>query len=135
MTIWYVDIMWALMLFGVTLFCGCLIVVNRAMSGLRLVGLVMAYAIGFWMLIALPLKVAVVTWCVFAAAGGLVVLAYELWARRRYAGTGRQPRPLILLQGFLLWPAMLPEAIEGMVVDAGLLPPSPEGSDRPGELP
>jgi hypothetical protein len=61
-----------------------------------------------------------------------VVLGYELWARRRYAGTGRAPRPLILLQGFILWPALLPGAIEGMVVDAGLLPPSPEGSDESG---
>lgn len=131
MTIWYVDIMWALMLFGVSLFTSCLIVVNRAMDGLRLVGLVIAYAVGVWMVIALPWKVAVATWCMFAAAGGLVVFAYELWARRRYAGTGRAPRPLILLRGFLLWPAMLPEAIEGMVVDAGLLPPSPEAPDQP----
>jgi hypothetical protein len=122
-TLWYVDIMWALMLFGVTLFTSCLVVVNRAMGGLRTVGLVMTYGVGLGMLLTLPLEEAVVTWCVFAAAGGLVVFAYELWARRRYAGTGRVPRPLILLRGFLLWPAMLPEAIEGMVVDAGLLPP------------
>ena len=69
MTIWYVDVMWGFMLFGITVF------------------------------------------------------AYELWARHRYAGTGRKPRPLILLQGFVLWPSMLPEAIEGMVIDAGILPP------------
>jgi len=131
-TVWNVDIMWALMLFGITLFTGCFIVVNRAMRGLRLCGLVLAYATGAWMLATLPWQVAVTTWTVFAAAGGLGVFGYELWARRRYAGTGRQPRPLILLQGFLLWPAMIPDAIEGMVVDAGLLPPSPEGADEPG---
>jgi hypothetical protein len=124
-TIWYVDIMWALMLFGVTLFTSCLVVVNRAMGGVRTVGLVMAYGVGIGMLLTLPPWVAAGTWCVFAAAGGLVVFGYELWARRRYAGTGRVPRPLILLRGFVLWPAMLPEAIEGMVVDAGLLPPQP----------
>lgn len=124
MTIWYVDVMWAFMLFGVTLFCGSLVVVNRAMGGMRTMGLVTTYGVGAWMMVALPWKVAVITWCVFAAAGGLVVFAYELWARHRYAGTGRRPRPLILLRGFLLWPAMLPDAIEGMVVDAGILPPS-----------
>jgi hypothetical protein len=131
-TVWYVDVMWALMLFGIALFTGCLVVVNRAMRGVRTIALVLAYAVGAWMLLVLPWKVALVTWCVFAATGGAVVLGYELWARRRYAGTGRAPRPLILLQGFLLWPALLPEAIEGMVVDAGLLPPSPEGPDEPG---
>ena len=123
MTIWNVDVMWAFMLFGVTVFCGSLVVVNRAMRGMRIMCLVTCYSIGAWMAIALPLKVAAVTWCVFAAAGGLVVFAYELWARHRFAGTGRVPRPLILLHGFVMWPALLPDAIEGMVVDAGVLPP------------
>lgn len=130
-TVWYVDIMWALMLFGIALFTSCLVVVNRAMRGLRSSGLLMAYGVGGWMLLALPWRVAVATWGVIAAAGGIVVLGYELWARRHYAGTGRKPRPLILLQGFLLWPAMLPEALEGVLVDAGLLPPSPESADAP----
>lgn len=124
MTIWYVDIMWAMMLFGVTLFTSCVVVVNRAMRGMRLVGLVTCYSVGALMLIVLPWKVAVATWCVFAAAGGLVVFAYELWARYRYSATGRVPRPLILLRGFVLWPAMIPDAMEGIVVDAGILPPS-----------
>ena len=113
MILWNVDIMWALILFGITLFTGCFIVVNRAMRGLRLCGLALAYATGAWMLVALPWKVAVTTWLVFAAAGGLVVLGYELWARRRYAGTGRKPRPLILLQGFLLWPIPVTSAETG----------------------
>ena len=34
------------------------------------------------------------------------------------------PRPLVLLQGFLFFPAMLPDAMGGMVVDPGILPPS-----------
>ncbi len=131
MQIWYVDIMWAMMLFGVTLFTSCVVVVNRAMRGMRVVGLVTCYAVGALMAIVLPWKVAVATWCVFAAAGGVVVFAYELWARYRYSATGRVPRPLILLRGFVLWPAMIPDAMEGIVVDAGILPPSaghPEGN-------
>jgi len=124
-TIWNVDIMWALMLFGVTLFCSVMVAVNRAMRGMRILSLITCYGFGALMLIVLPWKVAVVTWGVFAAAGGAVVFLYELWARLRYAGTGRKPRPLILLQGFILWPAMIPDAVEGMVVDAGILPPNP----------
>ncbi len=126
MTIWYVDIMWAMMLFGITLFLGCFIVSNRAMRSMRMLGVVTSYAIGLWMAIALPWRVAAATWGVIAASCGLVVFAYELWARYRYAGTGRKPRPLILLQGFLLFPALLPDAMEGMCVDFGLLPPSPD---------
>jgi hypothetical protein len=124
MTIWNVDIMWALMLFGCALFCGCCVIMNPVLRGVRIMGLGTAYAIGAWMLFALPLRVAVTTWCVFASAGGAFVFAYELWARFRYASTGRRARPLVLLQGFILWPAMVPDAIEGMLVDAGVLPPS-----------
>ncbi|MCU0646517.1 MAG: hypothetical protein MUF00_00865 [Gemmatimonadaceae bacterium] len=125
MTVWYVDIMWASMLFGITLFTACFTVVNRAMRGMRLMGLLTTYGIGAWMLVVLPWKVAVVTWCVFAALGGVAVMCYELWARRHYAGTGRANRPLVLLQGLILWPSMLPEALEDIVVEIGLLPPSP----------
>lgn len=134
MTLWNVDIMWAFMLFGLTLFCGTLVVVNRAMREMRLLGLVTCYGTGAWMAYALPWKVAATTWFVFAAFGGSVVFAYELFARYRYAGTGRRPRPLILLQGFVLWPAMLPDAIEGMVVDAGILPPSVDVADEPNRV-
>lgn len=35
-----------------------------------------------------------------------------------------EPRPLVLLQGFLLWPTMVPEAVEGVLIDAGVLEPS-----------
>ncbi len=125
MTIWNIDIMWASMLFGITLFTCCFVVVNRAMRGMRVMGLVTTYGVGAWMLFALPWQVAVTTWCVFAALGGVIVFLYELWARRRFAGTGRPDRPLVLLQGFVLWPTMLPDALEGMVVDLGILPPSP----------
>jgi hypothetical protein len=125
-TIWYVDIMWAMMLSGTTLFLGCFIAANRAMAGMRTMGLVTSYGIGLWMAIALPWRVALGTWGAIAAACGVVVFLYELWARRRYAGTGRKERPLILLQGFLLFPVLIPDVMEGMCVDLGILPPSPE---------
>jgi len=124
MTIWFFDVMWALMLFGVALFTGCCVVFNPAIRGIRTMGIVVAYAVGLWMLVALPPKVALATWCIFASAGGAIALAYELWARHRYANTGRERRPLILVQGFLLWPGMIPDAVEGVLVDMGILEPS-----------
>lgn len=121
MTIWFFDVMWTLMLFGVALFTGCCVVFNPALRGIRTMGIVTAYAVGVWMLIALPPVVALGTWCAFATAGGGITLAYELWARHRFADSGRVPRPLILLRGFLLWPGMIPDAIEGVLVDTGIL--------------
>lgn len=109
------------MLLGVALWTSCCLVFNPVLRSIRVMGVLTAYGVGLWMAITLHWKVAVVTWCLFAAFGGLVSLAYELWARHHYAGTGRSPRPLILLQGFLLWPSMIPDAIEGVLVDAGVL--------------
>ncbi len=121
MTIWYVDILWALMLLGVALWTGCCLVFNPVLKAVRIMGIAVAYGVGLWMLITLDWKVAVVTWCLFAAFGGMVSFAYELWARHRYAGKGRTPRPLVMLQGFILWPTMVPDAVEGVLVDAGVL--------------
>lgn len=121
MTIWYVDILWGLMLLGVALWTGCCLVFNPVLKAVRIMGIVVAYGVGLWMLLTLDWKVAVVTWCLFAAFGGVVSFAYELWARHHYAGKGRAPRPLVLLQGFLLWPTMVPDAVEGVLVDAGVL--------------
>ncbi len=129
MTIWFFDVMWTLMLFGVALFTGCCVVFNPAIRGIRTMGILTAYGVGVCMLFALPLHVALGTWCVFASAGGVIALAYELWARRRFAGTGRKPRPLILLQGFLLWPGMIPDAVEGVLVDTGVLQPGGPHAD------
>ncbi len=129
MTIWFFDVMWTLMLFGVALFTGCCVVFNPAVRGIRTMGILTSYGVGVCMLFALPLHVALGTWCVFASAGGVIALAYELWARRRFAGTGRKPRPLILLQGFLLWPGMIPDAVEGVLVDTGVLQPGGPHAD------
>jgi hypothetical protein len=121
MTIWNIDILWAMMLLGIALFTGCCVVFNPVLKSVRIMGVVTAYAVGAYMTYELSWRVALTTWCVFAAAGGAIALAYELWARRRYAGSGRAPRPLVAVQGFLLWPTMIPDAVEGVLVDAGVL--------------
>lgn len=124
MTIWHVDILWGLMLLGVALWTTCCLVFNPVLKSIKVMGIVVAYGVGLWMAITLPWLTALVTWCLFAAFGGVFAFAYELWARHRYAAQGRAPRPLILVQGFVLWPVMIPDAIEGMLVDAGVLQPS-----------
>lgn len=130
MSILHVDLMWGFVLLGVVLWTTCCVVMNPGLRGVRWMGLVLAYGIGAWMLVALPWLDAVVTWCLFAVTGGAAALAYELWARHRYRGTGRADRPLVALQGFLLWPAMIPDAVEGMFVDAGILPEARRGDDE-----
>jgi len=119
----YVNIMWAIVLFGILLWTTACVALNAALRrGMRNVGMVLTYGVGAWMLVDLPWREALVTWSVFAAIGGVLALVYELWARRRYRGTGRTPHPLFQLQGLLLWPAMIPDAVGLMFNEAGILP-------------
>jgi len=123
MTILYVDIMWAIVLFGVLLWTTAFVALNAALRrGMRVLALGLSYAILVWMIVDLPWREVVATRSVFAVAGGMLSLLYELWARRRYRAIGRTPRPLFHPQGLLLWPAMVPDAVGLMFNDAGILP-------------
>lgn len=123
MTIYSVNVMWAIALFGVLLWTTACVALNAALRrGMRIMGLVLSYGILVWMVVDLPWREALATWSVFAVAGGALAMVYELWARRRYAGTGRQPRAFLRVEGVLLWPAMVPDAVGLMFNDAGIIP-------------
>jgi len=122
MTILSVSLMWAIVLFGVLLWTTACVVLNAALRrGMGIMGLVLSYAVLGWMVFALPWREVVATWGVFAALGGVLTVGYELWARRRYRETGRTPRPVIRLEGILLWPSLIPDAVGQMLNDAGFL--------------
>jgi hypothetical protein len=123
MTVFSVNVMWAIVLFGVLLWTTACVALNAALrKGMGIMGLVLSYGVFAWMLVALPLREALVTWGVFAALGGVLTVFYELWARRRYAGTDRAARPLVRLQGVFLWPSMVPDAVGLMLNDLGIIP-------------
>jgi hypothetical protein len=123
MTFYSVSLMWAIVLFGVLLWTTACVLLNAALRrGMGIMGLVLSYGVLAWMLYDLPLREAVVTWSVFAFFGGALTVVYELWARRRYAGTDRRARRLLRLEGLLLWPAMIPDAVGLMMNDLGIIP-------------
>jgi len=123
MTWSFVNLMWAIVLFGVLLWTTACVALNAALrGGMRLMGMVLSYSVLVWMIVELPWREVAATWGLFAAFGGALSVVYELWARGRYAGTGRRPRQLIRFEGALMWPAMIPDAVGLMVNDAGILP-------------
>lgn len=123
MTILSVNLMWAIVLFGVLLWTTACVVLNAALrKGMGIMGLALSYGVLAWMLVELPLREALVTWGVFAAFGGALTVFYELWARRKYAGTGRTPRALVRPHGVFLWPAMVPDAVGLMLNDLQIIP-------------
>jgi hypothetical protein len=123
MTYFHINIMWAIVLFGILLWTTVSVVLNAALrGGMGKMGMLLSYAVLVWMLIDLPWRDALTTWAFFAVAGGGVALLYELWARRRYAGRNRARRPLVRLDGLLRWPALVPDAFGLVLNDLGILP-------------
>jgi hypothetical protein len=122
MTYFHIDIMWAIVLFGVLLWTTVSVVLNAALRrGMGTMAMVLSYSVLIWMLIDLPLRDAITTWMFFALQGGVVMFIYELWARRHFAGTGRKPHSLIRLDGIVRWPSMMPDAFGLVLNDLGIL--------------
>ncbi|AMW05899.1 hypothetical protein [Gemmatimonas phototrophica] len=123
MTFYSVNLMWAIVLFGVLLWTTACVLLNAALRrGMCIMGLVLSYGVLIWMLVELPLREALVTWGIFATFGGALTMVYELWARRKYAGSGRKSRRLVRLEGLVLWPAMVPDSVGLMMNDLGIIP-------------
>jgi hypothetical protein len=123
MTYFHIDITWAIVLFGILLWTTASVVLNAALRrGMGMMGMVLSYAVLAWMLYDLPVRDALTTWMFFALQGGTVMFIYELWARRRFVGQARRPRPLIRLDGIVRWPAMMPDAFGLVLNDLGILP-------------
>ena len=123
MTLYYINVMWAIVLFGILLWTTACVVLNAALRrGMGIMGMALSYGALIWMLFDVPWREVVATWMLFAVVGGIITMAYELWARRRYAGTARAPRPIVRLAGPVLWPAMVPDAVGLMLNDAGIIP-------------
>ncbi len=122
MTLYSINVMWAIVLFGILLWTTACVVLNAALRrGMGIMGMSLSYGALVWMLIDLPWVEAVVTWTFFAVFGGLVTVLYELWARRHY-GTARAPRRILRIEGIVMWPALVPDAVGLMLNDAGIIP-------------
>lgn len=123
MTLYHVNVMWAIVLFGILLWTTACVVLNAALRrGMGIMGMSLSYGALIWMLVDLPWLEALVTWMSFAALGGAITVLYELWARRHYAGSARQPRRILRLEGIVMWPALVPDAVGLMLNDAGIIP-------------
>ncbi|HEV8003254.1 MAG TPA: hypothetical protein VGP63_25430 [Planctomycetaceae bacterium] len=113
--------------------------IKQPLRGLRNLGILASYVLLIVMLFRLPMLAAIVTWCVYGIAGGLLYGGYELLSR---AGTQvenpNSPKSLfgVLAHGFVAWPIMIPEAIEYTLAQWGVLPgPSVRPPENQGEPP
>ena len=96
--------------------------------GWRNLGWMACFVIGTFMLVTLPLRVALATWSVVGFVSGLLYYCYGCYSRltAKPEEDISWPRPSTILHGLLLWPIMLPEAIEYWLADRGVLRPGPK---------
>lgn len=100
---------------------------KQPVRGLRNLGILACYILAVVMLIRLRFVSAVVTWCAFGIAAGVIYSFYELVA---YARDKSSDKKLGLsfshfIHGPLAWPIMIPEAIEYLLADLGVLRAQP----------
>jgi hypothetical protein len=104
-----------------TVFFAC--VVSARVRGLRNVGIAALVIVGLVAPFCVGFTDAVVTWLSFGVVGGLLYFTWELWS---YYSEGRRigepfPRINVVLHGLVLWPVMIPEAIEYFGAALGIL--------------
>jgi hypothetical protein len=106
--------------------------------GYRNLGILAAYILLIVMLIRVPFTSALVTWCTLGVSGGLVYIAYELLVRIRASEKEEKPRVSFghVIYGNLMWPVMVPEAVEYILAELGILkalptPSQPIKKDEP----
>lgn len=93
----------------------------------RNLGLLAGFVLGASMLVALPWREALATWTVAALCGGVLYVIYEVVAYVRLPEKTPGDRPGFgpLFHALLLWPVMLPEALEYLLAELGVLKPAP----------
>ncbi|NBV24603.1 MAG: hypothetical protein EBS05_22115 [Proteobacteria bacterium] len=111
---------------------------KQPIRGLRNLGILACYILAVVMCVRLRFVSALVTWCAFGIAAGALYNLYELvaFARNKAADKKLGASFANFIHGPLAWPIMIPESIEYLLAELGVLPatPLPEAA-KPDALP
>jgi len=107
---------------------------TSGVRGWRNLGWLACFILGVVMLFVLPWLSALVTWAVAGLFSGLVYFGYEsfVYLRAKDKTKTAKPNPVTIVHGLLMWPIMLPEAIEYLLAELGVLktPEAPQKNER-----
>lgn len=119
-----VDLFWLSLLAVTAAWSSFFSLFNRQhIRGWRNLGLLAGYAAGIAMFVALPWRQAFVTWGVMGVGAGVLYIVYQLVAYLGLAERSADAKPRIgrLIHGLFLWPIMMPEAVEYLLAEMGVL--------------
>jgi hypothetical protein len=103
---------------------------NPGIRGFRNLGILASYLLVIVFLFLAGWRAVLVTWAMFGVAGGVIYICWEILQRLRTAagqekpGVGLSP----LVHGLFAWPIMMPEAIEYVLAELGVLRAPPTAS-------
>ena len=100
---------------------------KRGIRGFRNFGILASYLLPPLFLVISGWQQTLVTWAVFGVAGGMIYIGWELIERFRTPSGEEKPRISLshLIYGLLAWPIMVPEAVEYLLADLGILSAGP----------
>ena len=110
---------------------------KQPVRGLRNLGLLACYILAIVMLIRLPFVTALTTWCAFGIVAAIIYNFYDLvvYARSKSPDKKLGLSFAYFLYSPLAWPIMLPEAIEYMLAEVGVLRVPPVTPTAEAEVP
>lgn len=127
-----ISIKWLTILAGAATWTTLFSVFNAPrIRGWRNLGLLACFMLGMAMCFILPWRSALATWGVAGVFSGLVYFGYETFVYLRTSAKAAVAKPTItsIVHGLFVWPIMLPEAVEYLLAELGVL----KGADTPQE--
>lgn len=120
----FVSLKWLVILGGAAAWTIFFSMFNAlGVRGWRNLGWLACFVLGGVMLFVLPWRAALGTWAVAGIFSGLVYFGYEtfIYAKAPNKAEVSKPNPVTVIHGLAMWPIMLPEAIEYLRAEFGVL--------------
>jgi len=96
---------------------------KRWVRGYRNLGILASYILSIVMLIRLPFVTALTTWCAFGVVAAVIYNFYDLvvYARNKSTDKKLEQSLAYFIYSPLAWPIMIPETIEYLLAEVGVL--------------
>jgi hypothetical protein len=124
----YIDVPFAIALF-IAVACTTLFSLTNkpGIRGFRNLGILGSYILLLVFLFATGWRAVLVTWAVYGVLGGLIYVCWEILERLRTAAGEEKPAVSLspLVHGLFAWPIMVPEAVEYVLAELGILKAPP----------
>ncbi|MFO7569364.1 MAG: hypothetical protein R6W75_06160 [Smithellaceae bacterium] len=97
--------------------------IRPGIRGFRNLGILGGYVSGFVFIFIAGWQQALFTWILFGVLGGVIYVFWEVFQRAKAPEGEEKPSVSInhIFSGLLAWPIMIPEAIEYILAEIGIL--------------